>query len=245
VAALSGQFAFVIKGALTTGVASPDVVEMGSFTADGQGEITSGVMDFVSAGETLLEIPINGGYTLDSDTGVGTLSLGSLKGIQTFALYTTGGGLTPFTSGSLIETDYPSAVVSSGSIYQQSPEYFVARGVFGNWRMSLTGESFVSEGTPAPIFVGGNVFLQHPFISVYMDFTLKVGSGWPEGMTWVLRPGSSDNFYNGRITFGAAGYPNMVAYIIDGLHILVMSTDSPQVFPLVSGTMTRDSFPGQ
>jgi hypothetical protein len=245
VAGLNGQFAFQLNGTLTTpGVASRATAAVGSFTADGQGNITAGEMDFVSAAQTFQALAITGTYTLDSVSGIGTLNLASTQGTESFAVYTTGGGLPPYASGSLVETD-GGPVVSSGSFYQQSPDYFRAPGVSGYWRMSLTGETFVREGAPSPIFVSGNVYLQFPFNNIYSTFTMRVGSGVPEGMSWALRTGYSLYFDDGRIAFGATDYPNMVAYIIDGLHILVMSAEPPQGFPLVSGTMTRDSFPSQ
>jgi hypothetical protein len=49
--------------------------------------------------------------------------------------------------------------VSSGSFYQQNSGAFNALDEYGYWKTALTGETFVSEGTPTPIFAGGNLFL--------------------------------------------------------------------------------------
>jgi hypothetical protein len=68
----------------------------------------------------------------------------------------------------------------------------------------------------------------------------RVGSGTPETFSWIiLQAGQIDK--DGRMAISANGYPlKMAAYIIDVLHILVVSTDPPQVNPLMSGTITRD-----
>ncbi len=247
-AALSGPFAFLLKGTLTTpGLASRATAAVGSFIADGQGNI-SGEIDFTSAVETIHALPITGTYTLNSDLGAGTLTLTSTMGTQSFALYTAGGGLPPYTSGSLIETDR-GPVVSSGSFYQQSSGYFGVPELYGYWRLALTGETLVSEGTPSPIFVDGNFSfpVQNPF-EMDAAVTRRVGSGAPESFSLSLRGPvyPSFGFELGRMSLGVVpglpGYPlNLVAYIVDDMHILVISADPPQVNPLMSGIFTRNS----
>jgi hypothetical protein len=248
VAALNGSFAFLLKGELTTpGIASRATAAVGSFATDGQGNIL-GEMDFTSAVQTIHALPITGTYTLNSDSGAGTLTLTSTMGTQSFAIYTTGGGLPTYTSGSLIETD-GGPVVSSGSFYQQSSSYFLVRDLYGYWRVALTGETLVSEGTPSPIFVDGNFSfpVQTPF-EMDAAVTVRVGSGAPESLSRSLRGPLSPTyaFQLGRLFLGVypglPGYPlNLVAYIVDDMHILVISADPPQVNPLMSGIMTRDS----
>jgi hypothetical protein len=240
VSALKGQYAFLLKGIVTTpGIASRATVAVGSFTADGQGNITSGEMDFTSAAETFQAVPITGTYTLD--VAGGTLNLTSTKGTQSFIYYTPQDDLSAgktYVSGSLVETD-GGPVVSSGSFYQQDSRTFIPLVEFGNWKMALTGETFVSEGTPFPIFVSGNLLLSLEG-NTLLNFTRRVGSGTPEIISWYLVPGANIDS-DGRMTFTAYGFTlNMAAYVIDQLHILVLSTDPPQVNPLMSGTITRD-----
>lgn len=61
-ASLSGQYAFQLVG--TTG---SDLVQGGTFTADGNGNITTGVADFVQQGTSSLSNAITGSYTVGSD----------------------------------------------------------------------------------------------------------------------------------------------------------------------------------
>lgn len=61
-ASLSGQYAFELVG--TTG---SDLVQGGTFTADGNGNITTGVADFVTQGASSLSNAITGTYTVGND----------------------------------------------------------------------------------------------------------------------------------------------------------------------------------
>jgi len=241
VSALKGQYAFLLKGVITTpGIASRATVAVGSFTADGQGNITSGEMDFTSAAETFQAVPITGTYTFEGAGGI--LNLTSTKGTESFAYFTTYSYLpagTSYDSGTLVETD-GGPVVSSGSFYQQVPGYFNGVDEFGFWKTALTGETFVSKGTPSPIFVAGGLFLDTSGgATIYFSLTGRVGSGTPESLGWSLQTGQVDK--DGRMALSGNGFTlNMAAYVIDQLHILVISTDPPQVNPLMSGTITRD-----
>jgi hypothetical protein len=111
---------------------------------------------------------------------------------------------------------------------------------FGFWKTALTGETFVSKGTPSPIFVAGGLFLDTSGgATIYFSLTGRVGSGTPESLGWSLQTGQIDK--DGRMALSGNGFTlNMAAYVIDQLHILVISTDPPQVNPLMSGTITRD-----
>jgi hypothetical protein len=198
-------------------------------------------MEFTSAAESFQALPITGTYTVDSDSLMGTLNLTSTKGTESLAIYTT---LPPYASGSLIETD-GGPVVSSGSFYQQADTVEYPQDITGTYRMALTGETFVSEGTPSPILVDGNLLLDNPANSVFTFFTVRVGSGAPESVSRTLRIVPFPD-PRGRMVISAGLNPlNMAAYIIDETHILVVSTDPPQVNPSMSGTITRDQIPTQ
>jgi hypothetical protein len=76
-ASLNGQYAFVTSGEVfPNGGAEMSIARTGSFTADGNGNITGGVEDVVSPGVTPnLAVTINNGsYTVNAD-GRGTLTL--------------------------------------------------------------------------------------------------------------------------------------------------------------------------
>jgi hypothetical protein len=243
VAAMSGPFAFQLNGRLTVpGIASQATAAVGCFIADGQGNI-AGEMDFTSAVQTFQALPITGTYTVDPTTDTGTLNLTSAKGTESFLFYATGNESTPpvYVSGALIETDR-GPVVSSGSFYQQDPQDFGGQPPIEYWQAALTGETFVTEGTPTPIFISGSLALQSPIGRFMTTFTTRVGSGTPETTSWGGTRADSDGC--GRMPLSADGPPvHMAAYIIDTQHMLVISTDPPQVNPLISGTIVRSLFP--
>ncbi len=75
--------------------------------------------------------------------------------------------------------------------------------------------------------------------------TAAIGSFYADGQGYIVS-GEMDFTSAAQTIHAPASYPlNMVAYIVDDMHILVMSTDPPQVNPLISGMMTRDSVSGQ
>jgi len=75
-ASLNGQYAFVTNGeSFTGGLSATPLARTGSFTADGLGNITTGVEDVNAPGMVSPALQITGGsYTVNAD-GRGTLTL--------------------------------------------------------------------------------------------------------------------------------------------------------------------------
>jgi len=109
-ALLKGQYAFEFSGFNSGGA----VVTAGSFTADGAGNITSGVEDFNSIQGPPKNQTFSGTYTLGSD-GRGTLAFSSLTGSPTYAFAIDPTGA----HGRLIEFD-SSGIRGSGEIEKQT-----------------------------------------------------------------------------------------------------------------------------
>lgn len=82
VGSLKGQYTFLMQGAAPGSPAlSNKFAVIGSFTADGNGNITAGMEDENSAAGANTALPLTGSYTLDS-TGHGTLTLKTSLGVE-------------------------------------------------------------------------------------------------------------------------------------------------------------------
>lgn len=85
VSALQDQYAFLVKDQSTGKGAPKGGAAAGSFTADGKGNITAGVMDVNSATGTFQALPVTGSYTLNA-TGQGIITLNTSQGTVSFAV---------------------------------------------------------------------------------------------------------------------------------------------------------------
>jgi hypothetical protein len=123
---LSGGFAFTLGGRR----GSNPLVAGGVFTADGNGNITSGVED-INAGSLNQNLALtNSTYSIASN-GRGTLTLSNSSGAFHFVVYPSTGGL------QMMEVD--STVLSSGTAYVQQGSNFSTGSLTGNFGFNLTG----------------------------------------------------------------------------------------------------------
>lgn len=135
---LDGQYAFSMSGTAedpTTQAEAP-YARVGSFIADGKGDITGGVEDvnlnLVSGGSNELDIN-NGSYTINSD-GRGTLTLNDSTGTLTFSI-----SLASSTNGYIV--DFPSGGLStaSGNFVLQNTNVFNLSAFSGNYAFDFSG----------------------------------------------------------------------------------------------------------
>jgi len=135
---LSGQYAFSMSGTAvdqTTGTQAP-YARVGSFIADGKGDITGGVEDvnlnLVSGGSNELDIN-NGSYTINAD-GRGTLTLNDSTGALSFSI-----SLSSSTNGYIV--DFPSNGLStaSGNFVLQTANAFNLSAFSGNYVFDFSG----------------------------------------------------------------------------------------------------------
>ena len=83
---LRGQYVFQLSGQAAGGQAGSKVVAgAGSFTADGKGNVTAGVIDINSPAGSFAGVPVTGTYQLNA-YGLGTVNLVSSQGIFQFSL---------------------------------------------------------------------------------------------------------------------------------------------------------------
>jgi len=145
---LSGQYAFSMSGSTvdqSTGVAVP-FARIGSFTADGKGNITAGTEDVnaVLAGGGASELSFTGGSYSVSGNGKGTLALTDSTGTINFSIT-----LVSATNGYMINMPTDGLSAGSGSFVKQNSNSFQISGVSGNYAFDLSGVD--PSGTPESI----------------------------------------------------------------------------------------------
>ena len=122
---LNGGFAFTLGGRR----GSNPLVAGGVFTADGNGNITSGVEDINSGSLSQNLALTNSSYSI-AGTGRGTLTLNNSSGAFQFVIYPSSGGL------QMMEIDL--IALSSGTAYAQQGAFSTGT-LTGNFGFNLTG----------------------------------------------------------------------------------------------------------
>jgi hypothetical protein len=139
---LSGQYAYEMSGEDLSG---GFIARVGSFTADGNGNITAAVEDVNDAGSFSTVAFSGGTYSIGTD-GRGTLTLtgGTLGGGLGLSI-----ALTSTSSGVAIQID--EAATSSGSFNLQTATNFSLTSITGSYAFDLSGE----DASAAPLSVVG------------------------------------------------------------------------------------------
>ncbi|WP_124848443.1 hypothetical protein [Acidipila sp. EB88] len=150
-AALQGQYAFLLT---TPTVGDPSQASAsamaGSFTADGQGHITAGVMDQNGAAGTETAAPLTGSYQLGAD-GTGSVTLQGPRGNMSFTLYVP----VPQAAGNVavatLVSAKGSAFAGSGTLVNQSGTLQSATAVNPGFGPSLGASyQFTADGEAFP-----------------------------------------------------------------------------------------------
>jgi hypothetical protein len=146
---LSGQYAFSMTGseiASSNLTASNIFTRVGSFTADGKGNITAGAEDINLATGANQFTFTSGSYTVSGD-GRGMLTLVDSSGTLTFSIT-----LVSSSNGYMIAMPTDGLSTASGSFIKQDSSAFLVSGISGNYALDLSGvdptgaaESFVAQ----------------------------------------------------------------------------------------------------
>lgn len=171
---LNGQYAFLFRGFDAKGTYQA----AGSFTADGNGNLTNGVMDIncgfgagdpICASGPVLATPLTGTYTVSSDAR-GTMTITSALGTQTFTFALNSAN----TKGRFVESDTITGIRGSGVLELQNPLAFAAFTTsFGSsFSFSLSGV----DSSNKPLAAIGNmlVVIDPPYIVVPTIETGKI-----------------------------------------------------------------------
>jgi len=201
------------------------LARIGSFTADGAGNITAGLEDVVSLGTggppSLISFT-GGNYQIQSN-GRGLIVLqASSGGLQLNAALESSG------AGFLVQTDLNAT--SSGSFYLQTNTAFSTSSLLNHFVFDFSGVSFVSAAV-APISLVGEVNFDGNgrIIQGVMD-TNDGNATAPSGAT-AVSPGTfaldsganGTSFGRGTMAFNGRSY---AFYIVNSTRVLVLEEDS-------------------
>jgi hypothetical protein len=139
---LNGKYAFSFSGQDVT--ASGFYAVVGSLTADGNGNITTGEEDFTDLVTIPFTATFTGTYTLGTD-GRGTITLNTnnpalgVNGVQTLSFVVV-------TAQNVLITEFDSSATSTGSMGLQNPGSFSLASVTGGYSFTFTGNDLSSGG---------------------------------------------------------------------------------------------------
>lgn len=241
---LKGNYAFTFTGIKGNGTVSSISAAVGSFTADGAGNLVSGELDTNGAGTTaaLTAQAFTGTYTIGADNrGVMTWNLpaGSAK----FAIAMTANGNAQF-----IEFDASggSGTIGSGTIETANASAFNAASITGDYAFGAAGLDnlnnraaiigrFASNGTGTLTNAAGDV-------NAY---------GTPYALSFSAASYAVSDARTGRgtmnlaFTFGGApANLNFVFYIVNAKRLLAMERDTvTTATPLLHGVVMQQQTP--
>jgi hypothetical protein len=221
---LKGQYAFMTNGesfASGATTATP-LARVGSFTADGAGNITGGVEDVNAAGTTNLAIQITGGsYTVNAD-GRGTLTL-NLNGVGSSINF--GITLTSINNGLMIDETSTNTQSSTGSgnFVKQNAGSFQVSGIAGPYVFDFPGldansnpESFVGE------FTANSGTISAGFFDDNDNGTFSNGAFIGTAAQDPLQSATLTSFGRGIALIAGQNY---VFYIVDATRVRFISTN--------------------
>jgi hypothetical protein len=188
--------------------------EIGEFTSDGLGNITSGLVDTNDGGAISSQVPFTGSYVVNSD-GRGTATLGSLN----FSFYIVSRGSAKFVGTPNTTT----AGTVTGVASQQSPNAtFDATSLNGNIVFSLAGPvPSVSLTTAGSFSVDGNGHITTGVLDENVSGPAIQNMAFSNGTYVVAATG------RGIATFTTASHTyNLVFYLSTPGNAVLQETDS-------------------
>ncbi len=222
---LKGQYAFSMSGEDSSG---GFIARVGSFTADGSGNITSAIEDVVdpASGAPPSIVTFNPGTYSILANGRGTITLTTATGGLglSIALNSSSQGLMVQTGGN---------ATSSGSFMLQSPSAFSLTSFNGNYVFDVSGVDIPSRG--APLSIVGEINLNGAGGSG--GGTLDENNGQlglfpaqsvPSSSNAYQLDASNSAFGRGALTFSGRTF---VFYIVDGTRIRTLEEDQQGTIP--------------
>ena len=221
-ASLSGQYAFSMSGTELCAGQGSVFARIGTFTADGHGNITNGLEDVnVCTGVDILQFT-GGKYSIDAD-GRGSLSLTNSTGTTNYSI-----SLVSSAQGAVAQTD--ATVTASGTFQRQNPGTFSNAGIAGGYVFDLKGVEVVGS-TVDPVSIIGRLDadgaggIVNGLYDSNIAGTLSGQQTFPAG-TFYQMDTNGDGTAFGRGTANIAGR-NFAFYVVDATRVKFLGTDFP------------------
>lgn len=243
---LNGNYAFLVSGF----EAQSAFVAAGSFVADGNGNITNGVMDTNSPASLQTSLGFSGQYLIDS-SNLGTMTLNITSGgagSRSFALALMANG-----NAKLIQFDdvTGTGTRASGLLLKQDSTAFSEQVISGNFVFGFVG----SDAQGNRYGLAGQL---------QMDGAGNISSGVLDSDDGASGPAPSVNFTGGysipvvpapampsgrgtaTISIAGQGTTNYSSYVVSNTELLVMEIDhvAGQGTPIVSGSILKQAGAG-
>jgi hypothetical protein len=201
------------------------IARVGSFTADGNGNITTAIEDVTDAGSLPQLVQFNGGSYSIQANGKGTLILNTGTGGLQLSIALNSGN-----AGVMIQTDLNAT--SSGSFTRQTTAAFTQTAIAGSYVFDISGTTLPVPGAPTvvvgPSSVVGQITtngagnIQGGLFDSNDAGSILSAQVIPAGGTYQMDPTNATNFGRGTIKFGGLSF---IFYIVDGSHFKLMEDD--------------------
>jgi len=243
--ALNGHYAFLFSG-YEDGAGA--VAAGGSFAADGNGNITGGVMDVNRVGGVTLGALFAGHYLIGLDNrGMMMLQMSSGQTVQySFAVDTASGAVAQ--RARFIEFDDANGSAGtrgSGVMRLQDAAAFTQAAMQGNYVFGLAGETAAGSGTAGPVAIAGVVTADGAGNLTSGTKDVDVVNVVSTGVS-VTGSNAAPDAATGRtlMTMQATGSvgalpADYVAYIVSSDQVLVLSTDLRAQASVLSGEVNK------
>src|SRR5215471_7093326 len=231
-ASLKGQYAFFMSG--TNAATGAFFARAGSFTADGNGNISTGLEDVdVNGLETFSFSPST--YTIQAN-GRGAVNFVNSTGTTSFSVT-----LLSRTEGLMVETD--GFATGSGRFFLQDPSTF-ASGFSGGYAFNVSGVDFNGARFGVPDSVVGQLISNGSGgLQGLLDENDDANPTGALTLTGSFETDATNNapFGRGQITFVANGVTyNFIYYVVNASR-LVLIEDSTNSSALTAGTAVAQS----
>jgi hypothetical protein len=215
-ASLKGTYAFSMSGTDASANPGAFIARVGSFVADGSGNISMGMEDVTDAGVVNTVQFTGGTYSIQAN-GKGTLTLNTISGGLGLTI-----ALNSSSKGVMIQTDLNAT--SSGSFILQSSSAFTVTAIAGPYVFDVSG----TDVNGAPISVVGQMSANAGGAisgGIYDSDdagALLTAQTFGAGGSYSFDPNNGTTFGRGTMSFASR---NFVFYIVDGTRIRLLETD--------------------
>jgi hypothetical protein len=219
-ASLKGQYAFSMSGVDLNGAY---IARVGSFVADGSGNITSGLEDVNSlgAGSAGVVSFTNGNYSIQSN-GRGLIVLTPASGGTPLQLNM---ALNSISQGFLVQTDLLAS--TSGSFTLQNPADFVASAITGSYVFDFSGASLATGGPPLSILgkitSNGAGAISSGVVDENDGSLGHIGPTQLPAGSYQLDANNGNTFGRGTATFDGRSF---AFYVVNGTRIKFLEEDN-------------------